>query len=117
MSLPYGSRPWRRMLCAAGLLLSIAAPAGAGLVTTDEVLQEANASLERQELREALQQNEVRAQLQAMGVSPDVADKRVARLTEQEVDRLHQRVDTLPAGGHASGLTIVLIVLLIVLLV
>ncbi|SRR5258706_12598022 len=58
---------------------------------------------------------EVAAQLQAMGLSPQAAQERVAALTDAELVALADRVDRLPAGafgGAAVGILVVAIFLL-----
>jgi len=99
------------------LLPGAVLPAHASLVGTDQVLHQARTQDQRKELVRFLQRDDVRDELQALGVEPGHARERVARLTDTEVARLHDRVSSLPAGGAVSNLELILIILLVVLLV
>lgn len=110
-------RPLAGLLFSIGLLLACVAPAQAGMVTTDEVLRQSHVEVQREALQQAMQREEIRDRLQALGVSPAAAEQRVQRLTGPELARLHQRVGTLPAGGDLSLVELLLIILLIVLIV
>lgn len=100
-------------LCGLTLLLCFGLPAQAGLVGTDEILKRAD---QREAIVQAIEREEVAAELEAAGISVENARTRVNRMTDAEVAQLHERVATLPAGGDFSGLEVLLIVILIVLL-
>lgn len=102
------------VVCALALLLLLAQPARAELVGTDDVLK--NADPQREAIVQALERDEVAAELESMGISAENARARVNRMTDAEVAQLHERVDTLPAGGDFSGLEVALIVILVILL-
>ena len=61
-----------------------------------------------------LERDEVRGQLQAMGVSAELAAERVARMTDAEVRMLNERLDELPAGAGALGVLLFLFVLFVI---
>src|SRR5262245_49867309 len=95
----------------AGLLilsLAMPLPVHAGMVTTEGLL-------ERERIGALLERAEVRAQLQAHGVSPAEVKARVAALTDEEAAELAARIDELPAGG-ISILGAILLVFLVLLL-
>ena len=96
-----------RRLTAIVLILSLAAPAHAGLVTTE-------GALERERVAALLERADVQAGLAAHGVSPGEAQSRVAAMTDAEVGELAARIDELPAGG-VSILGAALIVFLVLL--
>lgn len=82
-------------------------PAYAGLVSTAEVHQGAMLQLQAMpEKRDWLQQ-----QLITGGVEQPLAIKRVAALTDEQVNQVYQRIDEHPAGGN-----IIITVLLIFLI-
>lgn len=93
-----------RRLVASLLILSLALPAQAGMIATDQG-----------RLIEFLDRAEVQAQLQAYGVSADEVKLRVGALTDEEAAELAARIDTLPAGGVSiiGALLFVFIVLLV----
>lgn len=102
--------------CTLLLLAAFAVPAQAGMVGSERVLRDAGTEVQREELVRLLERDEVRAELEAMGVPGDSARERVRRLTDTEVAHLHGQVAALPAGGALSNVELLLIILLIVLL-
>ena len=104
----------RRMI--AGLLivcmgaLSAPLPAVAGIVTTETAI----AGAERVRLASLLERDELRVQLQALGVDPADAKARVAALSDEEAARLVAEIDAAPAGG-SDVLVVALIVFLVLL--
>jgi hypothetical protein len=108
---------FRRFVCTA-LIASLAGlgmplPASASLVTTEAAL-----GGQRAYLNSVLDRTEVRAQLQAQGVSPADVKARVAALSDAEAAELAQRIQSLPAGGDALSVILgIAIVALIVLII
>lgn len=86
-------------------------PASAGIIATDQVAT----SAERDRVKSFLDRAEMRARMQALGVSPQAARDRVDALGDEEVAALADRLDQLPAGG-SDLLTVALIVFLVLLL-
>ena len=80
--------------------------AQAGMIGTDQVAARATVG-------GFVERAEVAARLQAYGVSPQEARERVAALSDAEVADLAGRVESLPAGGVAGLLWIIVVVLLI----
>jgi len=92
------------------LLFGALSPAYGGLVGTDEVLQQAQSAEQRAELVDMLERDDVRAELEELGVSADDAQKRVQRMTAAEIARLHGRVADARAGGvHGIVLTVFIV--------
>ncbi len=89
--------------------------ANAALVGTEAVVQAAQAQHERERLQGLFARTDVQEKLVALGVDPAQVQARVDALTDEEVARLAERIDTLPAGG--DGLSSVLDVALLVFLV
>lgn len=86
-------------------------PASAGIIATDQVATNA----ERDRVKSFLDRAEMRARMQALGVSPQAARDRVDALGDEEVAALADRLDQLPAGG-SDLLAVALIVFLVLLL-
>lgn len=101
-------------LCSALLLTMTALPASAAMVGTDRVLGNATLEADRAELISMIEREDVREQLSAMGVDPDAAQERVARMTDAEVAQLKDRVGELPAGQDAVGVILVLFIVFII---
>ena len=78
-----------------------------------ETVQHA-APADKDVIQDFLLQDNVQLQLQNMGVSPELAQARVAALTPMEQQLLQQKITDLPAGaGVVEVIGIVFIVLLI----
>lgn len=95
-----------------GLLPASPALAGPGMLDTASMIQQASADDTRARLLERIGDAEVRAQLIAMGVDPERAEERVARLTDEELVRLEAHMGTDPAGA-AGALGVVAIVFMV----
>ena len=92
--------------------------AQAGMVTTDQVLEAAELEQTRQEIIEFLAREDVRLQLEALGVDPDEASARAANMTDAEVMQIAGQLEQLPAGQDALGTILgAVIVIFLVLLV
>lgn len=75
--------------------LGMPLPAQGGMVST-----ESSVAADRDRIASMLDRSDVRAQLEARGVSSSDAKARVAALTDEEVVQLAGRIDSLPAGGN-----------------
>ncbi|MFC4253636.1 PA2779 family protein [Sinimarinibacterium flocculans] len=96
-------------------LSTIAAPASAAIVGTEQMLSQNTA---RQDVDTFLARAEVQEQLQAWGVDAADAQRRVATLTPDELQMLNAQIDELPAGaGALEVIGVVFLVLLILELV
>src|SRR3990167_731983 len=97
------------------LALSLHMPvANAGMVGTEAVINAAQAQQSRERLHNALNRDDVKAQLVARGVDPTQVQARVDSLTDEEAQTLAAKMDQLPAGGDAIGwLVFIFLVLLI----
>jgi hypothetical protein len=110
-----GSR-WRSLGKAAvvgGVLVTLAAPAPAEIVSTDRLVSQTD----RERVRDFLSRDDAEKQLQALGVAPETARQRVDAMTDEEVRMVAGRMDTLAAGGALSTTDWLLIVLVVILLI
>lgn len=91
----------------------------AGLVGTEQVLDNPESAGRLERIDRVLAREEVRNQFVALGVDPDEARQRVAGLTDAELVRLEAGIGDMPAGGDSvlAVLGIVLVVLLVLELV
>ncbi len=99
-------------------LISPATMAQATMISTGTAVQQQAIEQDRTRIRVFLEREDVQKTLQANGVSPLEAKARVDSLTDQEVARIADKMDMLPAGGSALGVIVgaavfVFIVLLI----
>lgn len=114
MSLSPRSKKICSALCAGLLIASATAPAQAALVGSGEVLSEARAQVDRQQLVDMIERDEVSARLEAMGVDPADARARVERMTDAEVAALQERIGEVPAGGDALGVALFIFLVFVI---
>lgn len=97
------------------LVLSVHVPvANAALVGTEAAIAAARAQPERDRITSLLQREDVAQRLHALGVDPDAAQVRIARLSDAEIETLAAKMDQLPAGGGDIGVLVFLFVLLLI---
>jgi len=101
-------------LCALALFGASVSPLYASMLGTGALIAAEQAGADRERLLGMLERDEVRGQLQAMGVSAELAAERVARMTDAEVRMLNERLDELPAGAGALGVLLFLFVLFVI---
>jgi hypothetical protein len=108
---------WKKAVaaaCAGLLLVATAAPAQAAMVGTEQVLADARVETQRAELVQMIERDEVRQQLEAMGVDPAHAKERVQRMTQSELAQLHGRMNEAAAGGDALGVALVVFIVFVI---
>lgn len=88
----------------------------AKMVGTDQVISEKSVSADRARVIDFMQRDDVRAEMESLGVSPDEAISRVNSLSDEEVQRMAGHLDTMPAGEGAIGAVVGAIVLVFVVL-
>lgn len=89
--------------------LFVGLPAQAGMLGTAEMLDMNSPSSEIATQRDWIQQ-----QLEANGVETADAALRVASLSDQQVEQVHQRFDEMPAGAGAVGTVAIIFLVLVV---
>lgn len=88
----------------------------AEMVTTDRIIERMDMDARRAEIASFLARADVRERIAALGVAPDEAELRVAGMSDAEVLRVAQEIDSLPAG-QAQGVSLVVVLLLVIILV
>jgi hypothetical protein len=117
------SRCWFRTiaLTLATALFIMSLPLGAaraGLVTTEQLVEAKSAASDRERLAAILMRDDVRAQMEALGVDRDEAIARIASLSDQEVQQIAGQIDELPAGQNfLVGVLVVAGIVLIALVI
>ena len=87
-------------------------PAGfADVVDVEEVISAERTEYEREQLLSYADSAEVQSQLLAMGVDPEVAKLRIARMTDAELAALNAHMQEMPAGGVVGAIVTVLVVI------
>lgn len=85
----------------------------AELIGTETLLEQQDRDRHLEQVDGFLARDEVRRQLESLGVDPADARLRVAGLSDAELARLAQHLDEQPAGGVLAVLGVVLVVLIV----
>lgn len=102
------------LLSAAMLSVSFPAVTSAAMVDSAQLLGMEQAS-SQQTLDAFLARDQVREQLLALGVSPQMVQQRLQGLTDEEARQLAQQIEELPAGAGLIEVVGIVFVVLIVL--
>ena len=103
------------LLLSLAMLNTYALPAYAGVVTTEQLIQQQLESMDRDDLVSLLDRGEVRQQLVDRGVDPEYAKQRIAALSDAQIEQIKSEIDQLPAGSGAVGILIAVLLVLIIL--
>lgn len=101
------------LICFLGVTLPM--PAQAAMISTQQTLGTAARQQQLDAVNAWLQRDEVRSQLQALGVAPEQAAERAAVLSDSELQQLSGKIDEQPAGGDGFALLGVVFVVLLIL--
>ncbi len=92
--------------------------ANAEMVTTDTVIQNYNSTEDRTQVMDFMLREDVQQQLTTLGVDPEEAARRVASLSDEEIQQIAGRLEELPAGeGGVGAIVGVILIIFLVLLV
>ena len=103
-----------RLLAVSLIALPYAAPTQAAMICVDQALA-AQRQAERGKLQRFLARADVQTQLAGLGVGPAAAAERANALTDDEVQQLAGRIDSLPAGAEISTAALLLVLIAILL--
>lgn len=108
-------------VCMAIVMLMTSLPynyAQAAMVSTDQVVAQSEVAGDRARVMQFMAREDVRQQLQALGIDPDEAARRTESLSDEEIQQIADKMDELPAGQSVIGvLFFVVVVLFLVLLI
>lgn len=109
------AKPISLTVTAAMLALTLHLPAAnATMVATEAVLHSAQAQQDISRIHDALNREDVKAQLAERGVDPALVRARVDALSDEEAQQLAQRLDRMPAGSGVLELLVFVFVLLLI---
>lgn len=106
-------RPLIAVVLSATLLVTTM-PLHAEMVATEQMLVQETRNTDLTQVQTFMARDEVRDQMEAMGVNTAQATERIAAMTNVELRQLTQNIQHAPAGAGVLGT--ILIVLLILLL-
>lgn len=110
----FRSTRFAKLMLASCAFLMLIQPTQAAVVSSADLIQEQQAQIDRQTLLNALQRSEVQEILTSKGVDPQLAQQRVASMTDEEVRTMNAKINELPAGSGVLG-TILLVLVILVL--
>ncbi len=92
--------------------------AKAEMVTTDQVIERSDPAEDRTQVMDFMLREDVQQQLTTLGVDPEEAARRVASLSDEEIQAIAGRLDELPAGQNGVGAVVgaILIIFLVLLI-
>lgn len=101
-----------RFLCCLLVLSTFALPFNvrAGMIGTEQVASVMQAQAARDTVRNFVNRADAASKLQMLGLDATTANDRVNAMTDSEVSSLADRINTLPAGGDAAGLLILILI-------
>jgi Na+-translocating ferredoxin:NAD+ oxidoreductase RnfG subunit len=88
--------------------------ANAGMVDTGELIQQQQVDLDRQQLLEMLEDQEVKAKLQQLGVTEAQVAERIQNLTPAELAEFEQQLAEAPTGEGVVGIIVLFLVVFII---
>lgn len=110
------TRRMAHVLLAMAMTMAPTGNAWAGLVGTEEIIEQQDSAAERARVESFLAREDVQRQMIEMGVSPAEAARRAGGMTAGEVRQVSQNIAALPAG-QGKGVSVVLLLLLVILLI
>ncbi|MBW2491656.1 MAG: PA2779 family protein [Deltaproteobacteria bacterium] len=119
----YGDRRFVRCVCyfVAMTMLVMSLPVKtvqAAMVRTETVLTQSTVKNVRENLNQFLKREDVKAVMIAQGISPIEATARVDSLSDEEIMKIADKMDQLPAGGSTFGVIVgAAVIIFIVLLI
>lgn len=88
--------------------------AHAGMVGTGELIQQQQTELDRQQLLDMLEQQEVKEKLSELGVSEDQVAERIQNLTPAELADFEQQLAEAPTGEGVVGVIVLFLLVFII---
>lgn len=88
--------------------------ANAGMVGTGELIQQQQVDLDRQQLLEMLEDQEVKAKLQQLGVTEAQVEERIQNLTPTELAEFEQQLAEAPTGEGVVGIIVLFLLVFII---
>jgi len=94
---------------------SIHGPASADVVDNQQLAMQHDLQMQRDDVRNLMARDDVRAALLGYGVSLGDVDDRINNLTAGELMQIQNQLDKLPAGQSALGVVLTLLLIFLIL--
>ncbi len=112
---------WKGLIARAmaAVMVVLSMPLGvahAGMVTTDRVIDRVAAQDDRARVLDFVARDDVRRQIESLGIDPEEAATRAAGLSDIEIAQIAGQLDELPAGqGFGEFVALILVIFLVLL--
>ncbi len=102
------------LLISSILFISVQPAVNAAIVSTSDLVAQQQSQIDKASLLKSFDRKDVQMALASKGVDINMAKLRVASMTNEEVQQLNAKMDSLPAAGDIVGtLGFILVILLI----
>ena len=93
-----------RMICQLLIACMVLMPftANAGMIGTDRAIASAADQANRDKVADFVSRTDVVRQFEALGLTPATAQDRVNAMTQEEINRIAGKLDSLPAGASSN---------------
>ena len=108
------NKKWTTWFVLAMFMWMTSLPVQAAMMSTQQIMQTQQTEMERDNIAQLLNREDVQQQLKAMGVSPQHVQNRVNLMTNSEVAELNQHLSDLPAGGNVVGVVLVVFLVFVI---
>ena len=88
----------------------------AGMVGTDQVVASAQDQLNRDKVLNFVSRGDVVKQFETLGLSASSAKERVNAMTQDEVNKIAGKIDSMPVGADSTGAWVAAIVIVAVII-
>ena len=102
-----------KLLIITMMYLSGLSSVNAVMITGTDLVTQQQEQQDRDRLLQLLDRQEVKTALIERGVDPNMAAKRVASMTADEVRVMNQKIDELPAGGDILSVAVLVFLVLL----
>jgi len=111
---------WARIFCRLLIALMIWTPyqfATAGMIGTEQVVTASTAQADRALVTNFFNRSDVAQQLQSLGLSAKAAQDRVASLSDQEVQQIAGKIQSMPAGADSGDVAVGILIVAVIAVV
>ena len=86
----------------------------AGMIGTDQVVASAQDQTNRDKVLNFVARGDVVKQFEVLGLSASTAKERVSAMTQDEVNQLAGKIDSLPTGAGSGGWVVAILIIAVI---
>ena len=95
-------------------MTSLLPVAQASMVSTESLIQDQQVQWNKSELSMLVERDDVKLQLQNMGVDINDVQARIDALTDDEIQQMSANLNEMPAGGDVLGIALTVFIVLVI---